>query len=53
VYGLFIEGARWSSEDKCLEEQNPGEMTFSMPMIHFLPVKKKQEVIQKPGAPDM
>jgi len=41
VYGLFIEGARWSEEESVLEEQNPGEMTFPMPIIHFLPVKKK------------
>jgi dynein heavy chain len=28
VYGLFIEGAKWSFADQCLEEQAPGEMTF-------------------------
>ncbi len=37
VHGLFIEGARWSYEAKCIEEQLPGEMTYAMPIIHFLP----------------
>jgi dynein heavy chain, axonemal len=37
VYGLFIEGAHWSSDWKFLDEQAPGEMTSAMPAIHFLP----------------
>jgi dynein heavy chain len=43
VNGLYIEGARWSADNKCLEEQMPGEMTLLMPVIHFLPIKKKVE----------
>jgi dynein heavy chain len=47
VYGLYIEGARWARERGCLDEQNPGEMNSSMPIIHFLP----QEVARNdPGA---
>ena len=37
MYGLFLEGARWNSRKKCLDEQAPGEMTTVMPVIHFLP----------------
>jgi dynein heavy chain, axonemal len=34
---LFIEGAHWSTEERSLEEQAPGEMISAMPAIHFLP----------------
>ena len=37
MHGLFIEGAHWSTGDRCLEEQAPGEMISPMPAIHFLP----------------
>jgi len=43
VYGLFIEGARWSFKNEVLEEPTPGEMTSLMPLIHFLP----QEMIKE------
>ena len=42
VFGLFIEGAKWSYEQRCLEEQVPGEMSSTMPMIHFLPTEIKK-----------
>lgn len=37
IYGLFLEGARWEEDDKQLADQYPGEMTCTMPVIHFLP----------------
>jgi dynein heavy chain len=37
IYGLFIEGAKWNAQGRYLDEQAPGEMTSSMPIIHFLP----------------
>ena len=42
VFGLFVEGAKWSAESGCLEEQVPGEMSSSMPLIHFLPTEIKK-----------
>lgn len=44
IYGMFIEAARWDFKDHCLVEQNPGEMTYSMPMIHFLPFEVRHKV---------
>lgn len=37
IFGLFIENARWSMTDRCLEEAAPGEMFAPMPLIHFMP----------------
>lgn len=48
VYGLFIEGARWNMNKRHLDEQLPGEMTSSMPVIHFLP-----KVIQDKSKPQL
>jgi len=39
VYGLYIEGARWSSEGKGLADQLAGEMHAPLPVIHFIPVE--------------
>jgi len=33
VQGLYIEGARWSIEDDCLDNQNPKELVTSMPLL--------------------
>lgn len=37
IHGLFIENARWSATDRCLEEPSPGEMHAQVPVIHFIP----------------
>lgn len=63
VYGLFIEGARWNMNKRCLDEQLPGEMTSSMPVIHFLPKvmrdktqpqvdQRKRKPVRKQGSSD-
>lgn len=40
VYGLFIEAARWSSEDRCVDDSLPGQMIVPFPLIHFLPMAR-------------
>lgn len=49
VYRLFIEGARWNQNKRCLDEQAPGEMSSKMPVIHFLPsvTQEKGKVVMK------
>jgi len=37
VYGLFLEGARWNTEEKQLEVSRPKEMYCALPMVHFTP----------------
>jgi dynein heavy chain len=42
IYGLYIEGARWSDEEEILEEQRKGEMYSNMPIILFLPKERHE-----------
>ncbi|KAL7993493.1 putative dynein heavy chain region D6 P-loop domain, dynein heavy chain, domain-2 [Plasmopara halstedii] len=37
TYGLFLEGARWNSETKALDDPLPRELFAKMPVIHLLP----------------
>ena len=37
IYGLFMENASWSCQQKCVVEANLGEMSCMMPIIHFQP----------------
>lgn len=37
MYGLFVEGARWSEKDKVLGESNPKELYTDMPPIWLIP----------------
>ena len=39
VYGLFMDGARYNREQKCIDEQFPDELYDKMPVIHFKPTK--------------
>jgi len=38
IYGLFLEGARWDSDDGILAESNPGELFTPMPVILLEPI---------------
>jgi dynein heavy chain len=42
IRGLFLEGARWSVEDKCLVESRSKELYTTMPIIWFRPIKDRQ-----------
>jgi dynein heavy chain len=37
IYGLYLEGARWSSLDNSLVDPKPKELFSPMPTIHMLP----------------
>jgi dynein heavy chain len=50
IYGLFIQGARWSKTNGCLVEADPGKMHGHMPIIHFLPEENRQKKKQQQGA---
>jgi len=42
VKGLFLEGAGWNYDNSCLNEPEPMELIYSMPIIHFKPVEAKK-----------
>jgi len=43
VYGMFLEGARWDTDEGCLAEPLPMELYSPMPVIHFKPVENKKK----------
>jgi dynein heavy chain, axonemal len=42
IYGLFLEGARWSAEDHSLVDPKPKELFSPMPTLHMLPVQHRE-----------
>ena len=42
IYGLFLEGARWSGEEESLIDPKPKELFSPMPAIHMLPVQHRE-----------
>jgi dynein heavy chain len=42
IYGLFLEGARWSPDEKSLIDPKPKELFSPMPPIHMLPVQFRE-----------
>lgn len=38
ISGLYLEGAKWSSEKLCLCDADVMELTCPMPVIHFKPI---------------
>lgn len=41
VYGLFLDGARWSNKKLSLKESRPKQLYDKMPIIHMIPIKKE------------
>lgn len=37
IDGLWLEGARWDTEGRCLAESQPGVMSAPLPVVHFKP----------------
>jgi dynein heavy chain len=42
INGMYIEGARWDMEEKCLMDPLPKELYATMPVIHLMPVQGRQ-----------
>jgi len=42
VYGIFLEGARYSTATHQCEDSRPKELFTDLPALHFLPVKNRQ-----------
>lgn len=43
VYGLFIDGARWDEDKRCLNEALPNILFYKMPYIWLLPTEDKKD----------
>jgi len=41
VYGLFVDGARWSNKKSSLKESRPKQLYDKMPIIHIIPIEKE------------
>ncbi len=47
IYGLYLEGCRWSYETHKLADSDPKKLFVELPMIHLLPVCDR--VVPKSG----
>ena len=43
IYGLFIEGARWSKDEHKLAESRPKELYTDMPVMQLIPAENRKE----------
>ncbi|KAM3134228.1 hypothetical protein pb186bvf_013648 [Paramecium bursaria] len=43
VYGLFLDGARWDEENRCLNESLPKVLISPVPYLWFLPTEEKRD----------
>merc|ERR1719327_1452244 len=41
IYGIFLEGARWSTTSHQIEESKPKELFSDLPSLWFCPVKNR------------
>lgn len=47
VYGIFLDGARWSNKKKSLKESKPKQLYDTMPVIHMIPIIKEKLKLAK------
>ncbi len=40
VRGLFLEGAGWDVEKRCLRRQKPKELVAEMPVVQIVPIEQ-------------
>lgn len=40
VYDMFLEGAGWHMDNRCLKDSTPMELYVPMPVIRFIPLKQ-------------
>ena len=46
IYGLFLEGARWSRETHALGESMPKELYSRLPMMHLSPRQNRPDTME-------
>ncbi len=46
IRGLFLEGARWSSEENSLEESQPKKLYTELPVVWLKPVVRTQQTTE-------
>ena len=46
IYGLFLEGAKWSFETHTLADSNPKELYTGMPVMHLSPVQNRPDTME-------
>lgn len=51
VYGLFIDGARWNSDTEVLDDQLPGVMHDTFPLIQFQPCMQPENRVDDYNCP--
>lgn len=47
IYGLFLDGGRWSNKKSSLQESKPKHLYDKMPTIHIIPIKKENFKLDK------
>ena len=43
ICGLFLEGAGWEVNRRCLVEAAPMQLVTAMPIVHFRPVENRKK----------
>ncbi|CAD8115295.1 unnamed protein product [Paramecium sonneborni] len=43
IYGLFLDGARWDEENRCLNESLPKILQYKVPYLWLLPSEEKKD----------
>ena len=43
---IFLEGARWDTDNSCLDEPRPMELVSALPVVHFKPVDSKKKSVK-------
>jgi dynein heavy chain len=51
VHGLYLDGARWNAEARCIDDSRPGEIYAPMPLIHFTPARDYKPSPREYSAP--
>lgn len=50
IHGLYLEGAQWSKQGQCLEEQTGKDLYFQFPIMHVTAQSTAVQVERNPRA---
>eukprot|EP00898_Chlorokybus_atmophyticus_P006606 jgi/Chlat1/6947/Chrsp52S06617 len=51
ISGLFVDGARWDTEQRCIDESRPAEMHAALPVVHFVPAERYKPPVEEYQCP--